>query len=34
MDSLFHYVSGGVSGLAAILVWYPLETIRFRLQIV
>ena len=33
MSSVLHGISGGVSGLAAILIWYPLETIRFRKQI-
>jgi hypothetical protein len=32
MDEAIAGVSGGVSGLLATLVWYPLETIRIRLQ--
>lgn len=32
MEEAIAGVSGGVSGLLATLVWYPLETIRIRLQ--
>jgi len=32
MDVLVHGISGSISGLTAILVWYPLETLRMREQ--
>ncbi len=32
MDEIISGVSGGLSGLIATLVWYPLENIRIRLQ--
>jgi len=33
ISSFIHGFSGGLSSLIAILVWYPLEIGRFRLQI-
>ncbi len=32
MDELVHGVAGSISGLISATVWYPLETIRIRLQ--
>lgn len=32
MDEFIHGISGSVSGLISVSVWYPLETIRMRLQ--
>ena len=32
MDEFIHGISGGLSGLIAATVWYPLETVRIRLQ--
>lgn len=32
MDELIHGVAGSMSGLISATVWYPLETIRIRLQ--
>ena len=32
MDEAIHGISGGLSGMISALVWYPLETIRIRLQ--
>ncbi len=32
MDELIHGVAGSISGLLSATVWYPLETIRIRLQ--
>jgi adenine nucleotide transporter 17 len=34
MDVAAHGISGGISGLVAILVWYPLDNLRMKLQIV
>lgn len=32
MDELLSGISGGTSGFLATLIWYPLETLRIRLQ--
>lgn len=32
LDLLTHGLSGAVSGCIALLVWYPLETLRIRIQ--
>jgi len=32
MEEAVHGISGGLSGLVAILVWYPIDTLRFREQ--
>ncbi len=32
MDEAVSGITGGISGFVSILVWYPIETFRLRLQ--
>ena len=33
MEELVHGISGGISGVVALSVWYPLDIIRLRQQV-
>src|SRR5690606_15296590 len=34
MDNLIHGISGSISGMAAVVVWYPLDILRMKVQVV